>query len=279
MNKFKYMTLYFLMLPALLIGTFAMISYGVPLTIWVQNLFIWIVGTVIGSVFLIRNKNKNSRLSILSLSVIFVIFLVLPFCFNDLDGVHRWISVGPINIYVSSIIMPILIIYLWKLILNNREGLVLALHLMILVILVLQPDAGQLTAYASAAAIILSLKINNKMIKIISIILTTSLVVLSWIFLDNLAPVPYVEDILFIVADFGNVWFILSILSLLLLVIPFFYFGKQSIIALSLGVYFSMTIAVTFFGNFPMPIMGYGISPIIGYVIALTLLIKINDFV
>ena len=31
-----------------------------------------------------------------------------------------------------------------------------------------------------------------------------------------------------------------------------------------------MMMFVTFLGNFPMPIMGYGISPIIGYIIAIT---------
>ena len=31
-----------------------------------------------------------------------------------------------------------------------------------------------------------------------------------------------------------------------------------------------MVMIVTLFGNFPMPIMGYGISPVIGYFIAIT---------
>ena len=35
-----------------------------------------------------------------------------------------------------------------------------------------------------------------------------------------------------------------------------------------------MTMIVTLFGNFPMPIMGYGISPVIGYLIAITWLNK-----
>ena len=35
-----------------------------------------------------------------------------------------------------------------------------------------------------------------------------------------------------------------------------------------------MTMIVTLVGHFPMPIMGYGISPIIGYLIAITWLNK-----
>lgn len=45
-------------------------------------------------------------------------------------------------------------------------------------------------------------------------------------------------------------------------------------ISLSLGIYFLVSILVTFFGNFPMPIMGYGGSPVIGYIIVITWLKK-----
>ena len=207
-------------------------------------------------------------------SIIFVVLLVLPFWFNGLDGVHRWLSFGPINLYIASIILPLLIIHLWKLALNNRECYVIGLIFITLLILLFHPDAGQLTAFACATAIILWKTIRNWMIKILSIILTVALGIVSWVFLDDLAPVPYVEHIIFLVADLGIFWFILGVLSLLLLLCPFFFYGKKNIISLSLGVYFLMVMIVTLFGNFPMPIMGYGISPIIGYLIAITWLNK-----
>ena len=37
-----------------------MISYGVASSIWIQNILIWLVGTVLGFVFLSRNKEKRS---------------------------------------------------------------------------------------------------------------------------------------------------------------------------------------------------------------------------
>ncbi|SES16478.1 hypothetical protein [Psychrobacillus sp. OK032] len=112
------------------------------------------------------------------------------------------------------------------------------------------------------------------MIKLLSITITAVLVIVSWVFLDDLAPVPYVEHIILLVADLGNIWFIIGIFSLILLLYPFFFYGKKNIISLSLGVYFLTTMLVTLFGNFPMPIMGYGTSPVIGYLIAITWLNK-----
>ena len=64
---------------------------------------------------------------ILVIPLLLVALLVLPFLFNDLDGVHRWLSFGPINLYIASIILPLLIIHLWKLALNNREDYVIGL--------------------------------------------------------------------------------------------------------------------------------------------------------
>ena len=96
--------------------------------------------------------------------------------FNGLDGVHRWLSFGPINLYIASIILPLLIIHLWKLALNNRERYVIGLIFITLVILLFHPDAGQLTAFACAAAIILWKTNSNRMIKLLSITLIVALV-------------------------------------------------------------------------------------------------------
>jgi hypothetical protein len=45
MNNLKGIVSYFLMFPAIFIGTLAMVSYGVPPSIWIQNIIIWILGT------------------------------------------------------------------------------------------------------------------------------------------------------------------------------------------------------------------------------------------
>ncbi|MFH7817977.1 hypothetical protein [Neobacillus thermocopriae] len=274
MNDFKDIRIYFLMLPSILIGTLAMVSYGVTVSLWMQNIIIWIIGTTLSSVFIIKNKKRKFFIGNFSYTIIIVTLLILPFFFNGLDGVHRWLSFGPINLYIASIILPLLLIHIWKLALNKREHYVLGLTIITSVILLFQPDAGQLTAFACATAFFVWKILSNRMIKILFITFTAAICVISWVFLDDLAPVPYVEHIIFLVADLGNFWFILGIFSLILLLFPFFFYGRKSMISLSLGVYYLMTMIVTLIGYFPMPIMGYGISPIIGYLISITWLNK-----
>ena len=214
MNNLKGVISYFLMLPSIFIGTLAMMSYGVTTSIWIQNIVIWIIGTVLGSVFIIRKKERKFDIGNFIYNIIIVALLVLPFFFNGIDGVHRWLSFGPFNLYIASITLPLLIIHVWKLALNNRERYVLGLTIITSVILLFQPDAGQLTAFACATAFIVWKMINNRTIKLLSITLTAALCIISWVFLDDLAPVPYVEDIIFLVADLGNIWLFLGISSL-----------------------------------------------------------------
>ncbi|MCM3708443.1 MULTISPECIES: hypothetical protein [Cytobacillus] len=265
---------YLLMIPAILIGTFAMAANGVSPGISLQNLFIWLLGTVMCSYYFIRKKEKRISKGNLLLTCISIALLVLPFLFDGSGGVHRWITFGPVNIYAASIILPIIIIQLWKR--NNPASYTTALYFITLLILLFHPDAGQLTSFSCAASIILWKKISNWKLKLLSLMLSTVTVIISWIFIDDLAPVPYVEDIIFLVADLGIVWLIFGVLSLLLLLSPFFYYGRNNIVSLSLGVYFLMAMIVTLFGHFPMPIMGYGISPIIGYFLAVSW-IRINN--
>lgn len=77
-------------------------------------------------------------------------------------------------------------------------------------------------------------------------------------------------------ADFGIVWGIAAVASLLLLPAPFFAVrqGDDARLALALSVYVAVTILVTALGAFPVPVLGYGASPIIGYFLAVGLALR-----
>ena len=59
MKNLKGIISYFLMLPAIFIGTFAMESYGVTSSIWIQNIVIWILGTILGFVFILETRGEK----------------------------------------------------------------------------------------------------------------------------------------------------------------------------------------------------------------------------
>lgn len=275
MNKInlKDVASFFYMVPALIIGTLGMASYDVSPVILVQNGLVWVLCTVVGIVIL-RRKKMNVRHHVFV--YVSLVLCSMPFLFNGIDGFHRWITIGPISVYIASIVLPLLIIQLWRMTKNDHINKSVSVALLVALVLFFQPDAGQLTAFACASAILFWNKMKRKRLKAFYLSTLLILVSLSWVFIDKLAPVPYVEQILYLVANMGTAWLVLGGASLFLLFIPFYSYRNTSVVSASLVVYFLMTIVVTFLGNFPMPIMGYGTSPIVGYLLAVTWCIKFN---
>jgi len=95
--------------------------------------------------------------------------------------------------------------------------------------------------------------------------------ILSFVRPDALRPVAHVEEIVGIVTAKGPGWAVIATIALLLLPVPFFasWHRHRRSAALAMGVYVAMTLLAPAWGTFPVPVMGYGASPILGYFVAL----------
>lgn len=258
--------------PAIILGIVAMYFNSISSSIWIQNIIFYIVIAMISycvvcSKAKVVSSNLNSTYIVVSL-----VLLILTFISPSMEGVHRWVSLGIINLNISMIILPIMIVELWKLSQVKGLGVTLFLTIVISSILFIQPDASQLTAFSIPMMIILCNRSDKKVFQLAISIILTLLIILSWIFLDGLATVDYVENIVQLVANMGSVWLVVGVISLVLLPMPFIFFPIKEVKLLSIciGLYFLIILISTVFGNFPVPLMGYGISPIIGYFFAIT---------
>ena len=267
-------------LPSVIIGGIAMDVNNIPGIYIILNAACLIIGWIV-SCFALSIKvkaDKRGTYITMIMSLILVLY-ALTFIDSGVDSVHRWLSLGPISLYISSIFAPILIIGLWSLLEKNKYLLAGANTVIVAAILFLQPDASQLTAFAIPMMIIFFIKSNKKIPTCFIIGILILFVIISWINLDILPPVIYVEDIVGMVMDMGIIWSVLGIAALILPPIPFFILptSKYRVVSACLGLYYAIFIVSTFFGNFPVPLMGYGISPIIGYLIAITWLLKTGE--
>ncbi|MGI5959295.1 MAG: hypothetical protein ACOX60_07770 [Massiliimalia sp.] len=247
-----------------LLGTVGMISQDVPVYIWIQNVVSSIMLTVI-TVFLC---NIKIRLNDQVMVFISCLLLGLTFFQEGYDGVHRWI-LG--SLYISSILLPITVIFIDRILKQGNVIFAFISIVFISVILFLQPDAAQLTGFSAAMLVCL---FSNHIFKSMKLILCGILVVLtalSWIFVDHLPAVSYVEGILTMLSEVSFILYCLGLLAVFLLPIPFVACSSRKNKRLSVSImlyYWGITISA-FFGNFPVPVMGYGISPIIGYFMVL----------
>lgn len=264
--------LYLILLPAIIIGVLAMHSNDVPIIIWSQNIFGFILAVLLIYLILKKPEIIENKFTI----PISIVLLLLTFFDSGFEGVHRWVAVGPIRLYIASIVVPILIIGIWRISKKTNGWISLIISIGVSLLLALQPDASQTTAFIIPMAIILFNNIKNNSVRYSVLGVFFLITIFSWIYLDTLPPVAYVEDILKMVAEMGIVWFAIGIASLVILPFPFILFPPQNAKLLSrcLGLYFIVVLLSTRVGNFPIPLMGYGISPILGYSIAIAWLIN-----
>ncbi|MEW9096036.1 MAG: cell division protein [Clostridiaceae bacterium] len=265
--------------PSVIIGAIAMFINKIPIAIWGQNIICSMIAGLI-SYIVLSKKSKCKKIRANGIIILIsVILLLLTFIDLGLLGVHRWISIGPVKFYVASIVMPIIIIELWNLLQSEKWWVSAFITILISILLILQPDASELTAFIIPMVILLWSKTNNNILRFSITGVLLIFIVISWISLDGLPPVPYVEEIISLVADMGIIWLILGVISLMILIIPFIFFPPKNfrLLSICIGIYFIIILISTLFGNFPIPLMGYGISPIIGYFISITWLVKVKN--
>ena len=81
----------------------------------------------------------------------------------------------------------------------------------------------------------------------------------------------YVEGVLALLGHVSSVLYLVGLLSLCLIPILLFALSSHRMRALSvcIALYYGVITTASFFGSYPVPFMGYGLSPIIGYFIVL----------
>lgn len=265
-------------LPAIIIGSLAMHINDVSIFIWGQNIFGFIIALLLSCLI---SKKSDLFKNVLTIPIA-ILLLLFTFIDSGAEGVHRWVSIGPIRFHIACIVMPILITGLWRILKTTNWWISAGISIGVSLLLALQPDASQTTAFIIPMTIILLGNTNNNYFRSSVLGVFSLIIIFSWINLDSLPPVAYVEDIVKMVANMGGIWFTLGITSLVILPLPFILFPppNSKLLSICLGIYFIIVLISTLFGNFPVPLMGYGISPILGYFIAIAWLInaKVRPF-
>jgi hypothetical protein len=256
---------YFLVIPFLVVclSTFIAHQSGVSYTAFLPNL----IGIILGTLIVIYESARlKSRSFILSLFIL--ILFILSLFSSGMDNVHRWVSIGPLNLNVAMAFTPI-ILYEIFIGLNAYHYYSYLLAIITSFLFILQPDAGLATSFASAVIFLVISKKNLSLISrlVVGFVLSL-LVLLSWLRHDPLPAVAHVESILLLFGHLGRLGIFVAIFSFCALIAPFlsiFIFGKNKELAISFLIYFIMSFVVTAFGHFPVPVFGAGVSSVIGW--------------
>ena len=257
--------------PALIVGALIMRQHGVPSSRWGMNLIGGVLCATVCGVFLARSRTAMSKAVAIISACLAVGVLAATFAVAGSMGVHRWIPIGPLTVHAGAVFLPLLIAALGSLDAFGgkvRWGSAL-LAIAAAVLLLLQPDAAQATAFAAAVVTLLIANNQRSAAAWTATLVIAALAAWTWTRPDPLSPVPYVEGIIGLARQSGPVWLIASLAALAVLPLPFFVGSSSSHFVPALGVYWCVCILAPLFGSFPVPLVGFGFSPIVGYFIAL----------
>jgi hypothetical protein len=181
------------------------------------------------------------------------------------EGVHRWLGLGPVKIHVGAVLLPSLLVFLTDL----DWAPSVAVAFLTLTVLLLQPDAAQAASFGAGWGVWIVMRRGRGAAAPIAA--TVILAGAAWLRHDPLEPVAYVEGIVGVAIGQGALWGATSLCALALLPVPFL-FDREHRAGAALAAYMTAAVLAAWFGDYPVPVLGYGVSPVLGYYLAVAAL-------
>lgn len=252
-----------LSLTAVATGAFVSASIDVPSSLWMRNLAAWAVGALLAAGLSFAPAGAL-RIALWAAPV----GLLATFFGPALDGVHRWIDLGPIHLNAAMVLLPAAIVALAVL---TRESLWPWLAaLAALALLAGQPDASQATTLAAAVAPIALSTLKRRPAMAALVAGAGVIAGVAWLRPDPLQPVPEVEQILELAYALSPVLAGLALLSLAATAAAPAQLTARApdaavrVAGRALALCLLLWAIMPFLGAFPVPLVGIGMSPIIG---------------
>lgn len=253
-------------LVAIASGCVAMARSGIAPSSWLRTVVAWIVGA--GLAWLLARYGEPRRASTAAV-LLSTAALIASLFARPVDGVHRWVDIGPLHINAAALLLPAAIVALASVGIASRLGIVIAL--ITATILLAQPDASQLTSFVIAASILVARSTMTPRWKGLAIVIAGGFAIWGWRRPDTLQPVAEVEQIFAMCAAVSPILAIIAGLALAAAALaPLARSATPAAVALS--AYFVTVSIAPFLGWFPVPLVGLGMSFPVGWWLGMGLL-------
>lgn len=256
-------------LAATCLGIVYLIMAGAPLSYPVVNAVAFLLGVVaLGGVSSAMARSGRYSGPVL---VTLGLFLVATAMFGAAaEGASRWIMIGPLSVQVSLVLLPFMAAtFARQPTLAGFVGIALAA-----VALALQPDRAMAGVLAFGMVVLAGCKPGRLSVGASLVALTAFLASLARA--DTLPAVPFVDQILFTAFEVHFLVGAAVLLGSLLLLVPPILGWRRDVdrghAYLVLGAIWLGCIVSAAVGNYPTPVVGYGGSAILGYLLSFSAL-------
>jgi hypothetical protein len=193
----------------------------------------------------------------------------------ELEGVRRWAEAGPLLFHVGFLVLPVALAVLPR---APWPAAVLGLG-MIAAGLVMQPDGGVAMAFAAGAAVHAALRRSPQSLAWLAVAGVAA--VAAWLQPDPLPAVAFVEQVAVLAFDRSpdlgfTVILVLALPSTLLAIVAWRDRALAPVAGPAAGFWFGAA-AASLLGNFPTPIVGGGVTPILAYALTWALIVASPD--
>lgn len=259
-----------LLLLPIAVGAAVMAATGAPPSRWAVHVGIGVIGAL--SVMAVRRLPALSSRVATALALIALVAIGAPLLAGDgLDGVRRWIFLGAFRVHPSALLGPALLVFVAAE-LRRSAARAHAILLVLGLLHIAQPDAGQATAFGLAGMMLAVSDVRRRALALAYGLLGAA----AWLRADPLTPAPFVEDIVaraFALSPLVGAAAVAAALAGVLSARSM-RAGDRSARAgeLSLTTYFVASLAVPLVGEFPVPLLGFGSSPALGAFLGLGML-------
>ena len=244
-------------------GCWVAAAHGVTAGVWARNLAAWAVGLAIAALVSRAAASTGARAGFLLAAPVGLIATLLS---PGLSGVHRWAQLGPVRLNLAEILLPAAVVAFA--VLSPGRAWTWLVAAGGLGLLVAQPDASQATAFGGAVMAVLLLSPLRRGPRWTGAALAAVAMVGAWLRPDPLAPVPEVEGILRLAWALSPFAALLAGAALGASALTPLLAARQGGSTLSasvaLIVYFLLAAIAPALGTFPVPLVGMGVSPILG---------------
>ncbi len=259
-------------------GCLAVALDGASAGTWLLNLAAWGVGAVVALIVHRFASPLFVRVMVFAAPVGLLVSLANP----GQMGVHRWIDVGPVHANAAALLLPAFVVAMAGLV-REAHWIWLA-YAVCAVVLILQPDASQATAFAAAILILAGRLPVARVVRISVMVLVSSGAVMAWLRPDPLTPVAEVEGIIGLAYAIPPLIAVIAVVALGgATLAPVMIAARPELsavrtAALALSTYFVLSALTPIFGAFPVPLVGIGMSPIVGFWLGAGLLAAIASW-
>lgn len=191
------------------------------------------------------------------------------------DGASRWVSVGPLSLQVSLMVLPVMIV-LYARVPDaiGTVGLVVAA-----LALALQPDRAMAGVLAAALLFLMVAEPSRLVITAAA----AAILAFGWTLFspDTLSAVPYVDRILYTAFDVHPLAGLGVVVGCAALVMPAMIGATRQVkpgeanprpVLFAFAGCWSGVVAAAAIGNYPTPLVGYGGSAVLGYLLSVAML-------